>query len=189
MDNSAKILAKGTKSTGITEDLARRLFDNPGMKLMAIVELQPSARHIKKDDKQSVDLEILAIEPVIGNGDTGDQVDEHVRTIQAALYRNRKLAEGDTPLPYDGDGPEPTVRDVLAQGQGLFDDPTDVDDEDQVDEVDGDVQDELDRDNTVFEPHTYIDTAFATCGHQGCGQPAGAPIHQEQNDDVEDGAA
>lgn len=121
-DTTAKIRAKGLQSTGVTEDLARRMYANGGHYL-AIVDLKV-ARTIENLDEgtDAVELVIDAIEPVVDGKLDGTLVD-HVRNIQAALYRNRKLHEEGEELPLgDQDGPTPSVKDVLAQGVGLLDD-------------------------------------------------------------------
>lgn len=121
-DTTCQIKAKGCDSTGITEQIARSYYDNLGSHHIAIIEYKVDSRTIDADGNQKVQLAISTIEPVTAaDADTRDRLDEHLRTIQAALYRNRKLAEGDEELPL-GDGPEPTVSEVLAQGQGLLDD-------------------------------------------------------------------
>lgn len=117
-DNLAKINAKGCDGTGLTEELARKLFDNPGLHLMAIVELKPGTRHIKADGQHVVDLEINTIEPVV-DGKLNGRLDEHVRTIQAALYRNRALMENGEQLPLEPGDDEPTVEGVLQAGAAL----------------------------------------------------------------------
>lgn len=120
-DTTARIKAKGLDSTGVTEQVARSYFDRLGSHHLAIVEYSVDSRSVDADGHQQVQLVLTAVEPVV-DGDLDGQLDDHVRTIQKALYRNRKLAEGDdTPLPLDSDGPEPRVKDVLAQGIALLD--------------------------------------------------------------------
>jgi hypothetical protein len=112
-DTTAAIAAKGCQSTGITEDLAVRLHDQLGKKIMAVVELEAAARTENTDGKQKVALRILSVEPAV------DQIGEdHLRDFQRALFMNRRTDEMQPTL--DGDEPEPTVKDVLAQSQGLL---------------------------------------------------------------------
>ena len=117
-DTTAKIRAKGLDSTGVTTDLARKMWDSVGGHYVAIVDLQVKRRSENDDGDRTVELVVDQIEPVIDGGLNGTLVD-HVRTIQAALHRNRMLAENGPQLPIDGDEPEPTVKDVLAHGLSL----------------------------------------------------------------------
>lgn len=118
-DTTAKIRAKGLDATGVTKTLARTMHANVGGHYLAIVDLRVVRQLNDDDGSHGVELVIDQIEPVVDGKLNGALID-HVRDIQAALYRNRKLAEGDEELPLE-DGPEPKVRDIIAQGEGLFD--------------------------------------------------------------------
>lgn len=145
-DTTAQIAAKGCKSTGITEDLALKFYDQLGRK-HAIVELSSHARSENEDGKQSVTLQILSVEPV------APEAEDHVRNLQRAMFMNRRLHSEDGQLTIDTRGDlEPTIEGVLAA-------------------------------RAQYEPHTYVDTADATCDI--CGDPAGASLHQVLTDDEE----
>lgn len=119
-DTNVKIRAKGCANTGVTDELATKLYGNKGGRIMAIVELKVDETHEKADGDRKVDLVITELEPVV-DGALNGRLDEHVRTIQAALFRNRALLEngGDT-LPFEEGGVEPTVEGVMAAGQSLL---------------------------------------------------------------------
>lgn len=120
-DTKGNIRARKLGNTGITEDILKKIADAKGGHVLAIVELKADEVHEKVDgDDRKVDFVIDTIEPVV-DGQLDGTVVDHVRNIQAALYRNRKLNDSGEELPFDGDGPEPTVKDVLAQGKGLLD--------------------------------------------------------------------
>lgn len=118
MKTTPNIKGRSGASTGITEDLATKLYAKKGTRVLAIVEFQSDKTHEGLDGNRQVDLTIETIEPVV-DGDLNGQLDEHVRTIQAALFRNRKLSEGDDEaLPFgEEDGPAPAVADIIQQGQ------------------------------------------------------------------------
>lgn len=162
-DTTAKIRAKGLDSTGVTEELARRMHANIGGHYLAIIDLRV-ARQLNDDDGgHGVELVIDQIEPVV-DGKLDGAIVDHVRDIQAALYRNRKLLDEGEQLPLDDDGgPTPAVKDILAQGLGLFDDEPDDD------------EDGPDPDDPTFEPHPFADGPDALC--VACRQPAGANVH------------
>lgn len=107
---TAKIAAKGTKSTGITEDIAKRLHDSLGKTVVAIVEITSEARTEKKSGDEEVKLSLGMIE-VAPNTMTED----HLRELARSFHYERQLADGQPTL--DGDDIEPKVNDVLAAGQ------------------------------------------------------------------------
>lgn len=178
-DTTAQIAAKGCQSTGITEELAVKMHDQLGKKLMAIVELESVSRTENSEGKSTVQLRILSVEPA-----TQQIADDHLRNFQRALYYERGVADGQPQLP--GDEPEPTVKEVAeARGEALLQ----RDDAGEVSGLwDGNTADEepAPDDPAAYEPHDYVDTAHATCGYHDCGQPAAAPIHQQP--DTEDAA-
>lgn len=115
---------RGCSDTGITEELATRLFNSSkSTSLVAIVEFTTDYTHEATDgSKRTVDLTITSVEPVVDGKLNGELV-EHVREIQQALFRNRKLAEGGSEqLPFDEhDGPAPKVADIVQQGGAFLD--------------------------------------------------------------------
>lgn len=176
-DTTAKIAAKGLKATGVTEELARKYYDDLGSKHLAIVELTVDGRTEKTDGKQQVQLTLSMVEPSID-----PTLDDHLRELSRAMYFNRKLhSEDDQPALDSGDDIEPKVSDVLANGQALLE----HDDNGEVVGLwDGNTDDDSDAANPgpdAYRPHDYIDTAHAVCGYQGCGQPADAQVHQHDD--------
>lgn len=164
----------------ISQDLANKLYNNKGSRLMAIVELKSDHTGESVDGDRDVDLIIESIEPVV-DGKLNGALDEHVRTIQQALYRNRALNEGQGELELDG--PEPTVAEVLQQGKALIDtDETgqpvgvwdgNTDNEDAADDVD-----------TGDEPHEYEPGPDDSCLH--CGRAAHEDYATTAGEAVED---
>lgn len=127
-DTNVTIKAKrGCSDTGITEELATKLFvaaDNKNItELVAIVRFKPDYAHKAADgSRRSVDMEIVDIEPVV-DGKLNGQLVEHVKTIQQALSRNRHIASGkDEALPFgEEDGPAPKVSEILQHGSAFLD--------------------------------------------------------------------
>lgn len=118
---------RGCSDTGITEELATKLFvaaDNKNVaELVAIVRFKTEMSHKAADGStRKVDLTIVDVEPVV-DGKLNGQLVEHVREIQAALFRNRALASGkDDTLPFgEEDGPAPKVADLVQQGAAFLD--------------------------------------------------------------------
>jgi hypothetical protein len=108
MTTTAKITAKGTSGTGITEDLAKRCHDQLGRKILAVVELVAETRSEKRNGDESVSLSILTVEPA-----PNTMTEDHLRELARSFYYERQLAESGPTL----DGPdEPSVDDVLAAG-------------------------------------------------------------------------
>lgn len=122
-DTTVKIKSKsGCSKTGITDTLATKLHHTgTGHRFIAIVEFKVDELGEKDAGNDKVFLTVEEIEPVISDDvDVERRMDDHIRTLQAALYRNRKLAEGTEELPFDEqDGPAPKVTEVLDQGKGL----------------------------------------------------------------------
>lgn len=179
-DTNVKIRAKGCANTGVTDELATKLYSNKGGRIMAIVELKVDETHEKADGDRKVDLVITELEPVV-DGALNGRLDEHVRTIQAALFRNRALLEngGDT-LPFEEGGVEPTVEGVMAAGQSLLE-------RDEDGEVTGlwngtysDVT-LVEEEETEDGPHEYVPGPDDSCLH--CGQA------EHDDYDVDDEAA
>lgn len=116
-DTTAKIRAKGCETTGLTEDLARKLWDaKAGKRLMAVVELEVVTPHgPDKEGKRSVDLVITQLEPA-----PEDMTEAHLRELTRSFHYERKLASPDDQLQIQtGDDLEPKVSDVLAAGKAF----------------------------------------------------------------------
>lgn len=148
MTTTAQISARGCSGTGITEDLAERLHDQLGRKVVAVVELVAEARSENRKGDEKVALSILTIEPA-----PDSMTEDHLRNLARAFHYERKLHEEGPQLIAPGDGPEPTVKEVIAAGQ-------------------------------AHEPHTYEDTADASCAR--CGLAAGEDVHRGDLDELVD---
>lgn len=110
MTTTAKIAAKGTSGTGITEDLAQTLHNQLGRKVIAIVEMVAETRSEKRNGDEAVVLSILTVEPA-----PTSTTEDHLRELARSFYYERQLADGQ--LKLDGsDDIEPKVADVLAAG-------------------------------------------------------------------------
>lgn len=113
MSTTAKIAAKGTNDTGITETLAKRCHDQLGRKVLAVVELVAESRSEKRSGDESVSLSILTIEPA-----PNQATEDHLRELARSFSYERRLAEGaDMPIPGTGDNIEPDLKTVLAGGK------------------------------------------------------------------------
>ena len=118
-DTTAQIRAKGLDSTGVTEQLAAKMYNNVGGHYLAIVDLRVAFHGEDDDGNKRVQLVIDQVEPVVDGKLNGALVD-HVREINAALHRNRMLAENGPTLPLDGESTS-SVEEVLAAGPALID--------------------------------------------------------------------
>lgn len=107
----AKIAAlSNAKDTGITPELAKRLCDNLGANVPAIVTFYSDERTTGLSDDQSVKLVISSIEPALD-----ETVKAHLEALAQALYRSRNRQAA-----IDDDLNLPTVQDVLDAGAGLL---------------------------------------------------------------------
>lgn len=114
-DYIAKIRAKGLDSTGVTEEVARKMHANRGAYYMAIVELKVKRTDDDDDGQHGVDLILTQVEPA-----TDTKLDDHLRELCRALHAARKLHGEDEQPQLDGvDDIEPKVSDVIARGQAL----------------------------------------------------------------------
>jgi hypothetical protein len=111
MTTTANIAAKGCSGTGITEELADALHGQLGRKVVAVVELVAEARTENRAGDEKVALSILTIEPAPTR-----ETEDHLRNLARSFHYERKLTEDGPQLVTPGDGPEPTVKDVLAAG-------------------------------------------------------------------------
>lgn len=112
-DYTARIRAKGLDSTGVTEALAKQFYSSLGAHGLAIVEYRVEARRENADAGHSVDLILTQVEP-----STVAFLDDHLRELMRALYRNRALAEGQGILPGSDDGP--ALQDVVRAGEATL---------------------------------------------------------------------
>lgn len=111
MTTTARITAKGTSNTGITEDLAKRCHDQLGRKVLAVVELVAETRSENRKGDEQVSLSILTVEPA-----PDGMTENHLRELARSFYYERQLAEGQAPTLEFGDSPEPDLASVLAAG-------------------------------------------------------------------------
>jgi hypothetical protein len=114
-DYTARIRAKGLDATGVTEAIARKLYDNLGTYTMAIVELRAEKRFDDADGSHGVELVLTQVEP-----SEDGRLDDHLRNLTKALHTNRVLNSEDQQLQLDtADDISPKVTDVIAAGQDL----------------------------------------------------------------------
>lgn len=109
-DYTASITTSGLDGTGLTDEVARKLYSRRGRGTMAIVELVVDETGDKRDGTHKVKLAVASLELALDNGD----MDDHLRELSKTLHYNRSL-EGHTGTTTDGI--EPKVSDVLAAGQ------------------------------------------------------------------------
>lgn len=115
LEYTAKIRAKGLASTGVTEEVARRLYGRRGSHVMLIVEAKVAETHDRADGAHRVDLTVEQVEPA-----NDPKVDEHLRELTRALHGQRRLHDEDDQPQIDGlDDIEPTVAQVMARGVPL----------------------------------------------------------------------
>lgn len=110
-DYTAQIKAKGLESTGVTEEIARSLYNRLGSHMMFIVEGRVDARTEGTDGSHKVQLTLTQVEPA-----TDDNLSDHLRELTRTLHYNRALDESQPTLD-GGDGINPTVGDAIAAGQ------------------------------------------------------------------------
>lgn len=129
MTTTAAIAKKGCTGTGITEELAKTLHDQLGKTGVAVIEFVSDARTEKRNGDEHVTVSILTCEPA-----PNQATEDHLRNLARSFHYERKLTEDGPQLPVPGDGPEPTVNEVLAAGTAL--EPHDYIDGDQIGECD-----------------------------------------------------
>lgn len=122
-DTTAKIRAKGCENTGITEEIANKMFHAVGSHYMAIVELEVAEPHgPTTDGKRRVDLTLTQVWPA-----EDDNLNDHLRELTRVLHQNKGIVGADGTRQQilleegsDGrDGVEPTVDQVIAANPGL----------------------------------------------------------------------
>ncbi|WP_183092928.1 hypothetical protein [Nocardioides stalactiti] len=103
---TAKIAAASCKDTGVTPDLAAKMWAKLGSRHIAIVELIVDERSEDSGDTRGVKLTVASVEPAVDS-----DAAEHLRELQRAFYTarqpNRTLLAG----------VEATPRDVIIRGQ------------------------------------------------------------------------
>lgn len=103
---SAKIAAANLKDTGVTPDMARKMWDKLGSRHIAVVELVVDERTEDVGDTRGVKLTVTSIE-VAGDNDMA----EHMRELQRAIYMSRQSDKALTA------GVEDTPKDIATRGQ------------------------------------------------------------------------
>jgi hypothetical protein len=111
-DYAASITTKGLDGTGLTEDVARKLYSRRGRKAMAVVELVVDETSDKRDGTHKVALAIAGLELVLDHTD----IENHLRDLQQTIYANRQRADGQMAIDEQLGG-ERTVEDVLSSGR------------------------------------------------------------------------
>jgi hypothetical protein len=111
-DYAASITTKGLDGTGLTEDVARKLYSRRGRKAMAVVELVVDETSDKRDGTHKVALAIAGLELVLDHTD----IENHLRDLQQTIYANRQRADGQMAIDEQLGG-ERTVADVLSSGR------------------------------------------------------------------------
>ena len=204
MSTTAQIAAKGTKGTGITDELAKTLHDNLGKTITIVAEIRSESRGENLKGDETVKLAIQTLEVIPEDAGAAD----HVREIAKTAHYNRMVAQEGPDLELDG--PAPKVADVLAAGQrfqphpylastlstddnatcdvcgqhegaavhadrtALADPFATAHDEDE-DEDDGEP---ANPEDPAYDPHDYIDDGNDTCIE--CNQPETAAVHTSQ---------
>ena len=102
-DTIANIKGRSLNKTGVTEKLARTYANSLGSEHLAIVRYTADSLITDADGQQKVILAIAAFEPVIDPSDDGS-VEDMVRNLEAALYRNRGEADGQASIDDELDG-------------------------------------------------------------------------------------
>ena len=102
-DTIANIKGRSLNKTGVTEKLARTYANSLGSEPLAIVRYTADSLITDADGQQKVILAIAAFEPVIDPSDDGS-VEDMVRNLEAALYRNRGEADGQASIDDELDG-------------------------------------------------------------------------------------
>jgi hypothetical protein len=170
MSTTAKIAAKGCNDTGITETLAKRLHDQLGKKVVAVVEIVAEARSEKRNGDESVALSILTLEPA-PNGETED----YLRNLARAFHYERQLADGQLTLDSASDI-EPKVKDVLAAGQGFLQElPDDADDDEGEEESDDNLEGKFGDELEDPEDDQDDDPEVTTLPNPAAGDPFVVP--------------
>ncbi len=109
-DYTAQLKAKGLDATGVTEEIARDLYNRLGSHMMFIVEGRVDSRTEGTDGAHKVQLTLTMVEPA-----TDDTLDDHLRELARTLHFNRAI-DTDQPMLDGGDGINPKVGDVIAAG-------------------------------------------------------------------------
>lgn len=160
-DYTAKIRAKGLEGTGVTEDIAKKMFHSQGKSTLAVVELVHKRKVDDDDTGRQVELVLRLVEP-----STDETLNDHLRQLMRTMQQNRVLKSDDQQLQIDvADDLEPTVEQVVAAGkhhEATTDDPL-PDDEDPV---------EAPATGDETAPATGDETTAAedasTCPYPGC---------------------
>lgn len=106
----AAIRRKGLENTGVTADVAKKMYNTLERKTLAIVEVEHKRQINDADTGRGVELVIIAFEP-----SQDDALDDHLRQLMRTLHQNRVLHSEGQQLTIDtSDDVEPSVADVVA---------------------------------------------------------------------------
>jgi hypothetical protein len=112
----AKLAAKKLdEAAGLSEDDARKLYLQPGLTRVAIVELESFETTDSIDDKHQVRLRVTHLEIA-----PAGVVTDLLRDLAKAAYKARQ------PAPLDPEFGEETLADAAKRGRSLLDDEADT---------------------------------------------------------------
>lgn len=107
-DTIAKIRAKGLDATGVTEEIASKMYRTKGSSWMVIAEVKVVEIHEKADGQRRVDLSLEIVEPALDPA-----LEDHLRELTRGLYYNRGIQEGQLAIE---DSLAPSVEEAIAAG-------------------------------------------------------------------------
>lgn len=109
-DYTASVRRKGLENTGVTQDIAKKMFNTQGRSTLAIVELRHKRKIDDDDTGRGVELVIEALEP-----SQETSLDDHLRQLMRTMHQNRVLHSEDQALDIQVEGDlEPSVDAVIA---------------------------------------------------------------------------
>jgi hypothetical protein len=125
---AASIRSKGCDNTGITEEIAKKMYNTLERGTYAIVRLKHVRQINDTTAGRKVELVIEEIEP-----SQDPTLDEHLQQLMRTIHQNRVLHSDGQQLTIDGpDDLEPSVEQVIKARQGstphVFDPSEDGDD-------------------------------------------------------------
>lgn len=107
---SAAVRRKGLENTGVTEDVAKKMYNTPERRTLALVEVEHKRQVNDVDTGRTIELVITAFEP-----SQDENLDAHIRQLMRTMHQNRVLQADDTQLTIENAGDlEPKVEDVIA---------------------------------------------------------------------------
>lgn len=180
----AKVKARGLDGTGVTEDVARKLFSmvGSGNALVAIVEIEP----VTQINDATGDHQVVCTLGFVEVAEVGSRSEDVLREFARGLYRDRRVSAGE--LEGTGASGERQTDDIATEADSLIDkgqDPggTDGDGEGGIWKGDTDesaVAPGPGAADPAFEPHTFLPgtTDSKACAMPECGKSKRANVHQ-----------